>query len=59
MVFLATTRRAYEACIALDSGAALWVSAGILSLHEIRDLRDRGYRITDFSYVINGSDPES
>lgn len=38
MVFLATSRRGYEAYVALDLGAALWVSAGILFLYELRDL---------------------
>lgn len=58
MVFLATSRRGYEAYLALDSSAPLWVSAGILSLHELRDLRVRGYSVTDFSYVVNPNDPE-
>ena len=59
MVFLATTRRGYEAYMTLSPGAALWLSAGILSSRELRDLRARGHSVTDFSYSIDQSDPEA
>lgn len=59
MVFLATSRRGYEAYISLNSGGALWVSAGILSPHELSDLRARGYSVTNFSYAIGQDDRDT
>ena len=59
MVFLATSRRGYEAYISLNAGGALWVSAGILSPHELSELRARGYSVTNFSYAVSQGDRDA
>jgi hypothetical protein len=57
VVFLATSRRGYDAYMSLNSCAPLWLSAGILSPEEIGALRAREYNVTTFSYVVSHTDP--
>jgi hypothetical protein len=56
VVFLATTRRGYESFMTLNAGAALWLSAGLLTADELREARDRGLHVTDLSYEIGPGD---
>jgi hypothetical protein len=56
VVFLATTRRGYESFMALNAGAALWLSAGLLTAEELSRSRDRGIKVTDFAHEIRSDD---
>ena len=56
VVFLVTSRRGYDAYVTLNSGAPLWLSAGVLSSDEISDLRARGCDVTTFSYAFSHAD---
>jgi hypothetical protein len=42
--------------MALHPEAALWLSGGLLTVEEIRQLRDRGVNVTDFAHEIGSSD---
>ena len=56
MVFLATTRRGYESFMTLNAGDALWLSAGLLTADELREMRGQGIKVTDFDYEIAPGD---
>lgn len=58
MVFFVMTRRAFESYMRLaDTEAALWVSAGVLSMQELASLRAKGMSITDFHHAVAPDDP--
>ena len=60
MVYFILTRSGYEQLFAsgVPAGAALWVSAGVLSGEELSHLRAGGLDVTDFSDRINPMDIE-
>jgi hypothetical protein len=58
MVFLATTRRAYDDYIALNTQAALWLSAAVLTDEEVRRLRSAGKKVTTFAHEVRSDHPE-
>jgi hypothetical protein len=57
MVFLATTRRAFDECVALRSNGAIWVSGGIVSDAEAQRLRTSGLDLTRLAKPIAHDDP--
>lgn len=58
MVFLATTRHAFDDYVALNPDAALWVSATMVGDEEVRRLRSAGKSVTTFAYEVRPDDPE-
>jgi hypothetical protein len=52
MVFLATTRRACDDYTALNTEAALWLSATVLTHEEVRRLRSAGKSVTTFAHEV-------
>lgn len=57
-LFLATTRRGCDDYIALNTAAALWLSATVLTEEEVRRLRSAGKSITTFAHEVRSDDPE-
>ena len=58
MVFLVFTRQGYEELISQlrQSPSPLWVNAGILSITELEQLREKGNDVSNFSIVIDIND---
>ena len=58
MVYFILTRSGYEQLCAsgVPAGAALWLSAGVLSAEELLHLRSSGIDVTDFRDRINPMD---
>ena len=55
MVFLVLTRSGYEELVAKlgQPPSPLWVNAGVLSTLELAQLRQTGYEVTNFTYVVD------
>jgi hypothetical protein len=58
MVFLATTRRGYDAYMALNQTAGLWISTAVLTEEELRRLRSEGRHVTTFAHAVGTDDPD-
>ncbi len=55
MIFFVISRNGFESYLPFATFplVRLWISAGILTASELKDLRDRGADVTDFSYEID------
>lgn len=61
MVVFAITREGYIELepIIKTFNYPVWVSAGVLSINELAELRNLGLDLTDFSYAIEPNDMET